>query len=263
MASPNLPVPRYHRVYLVLREQLRAGEFQGEQPMPGELELAGRFGVSRVTVRSALDKLVEEGLIERHRGRGTFARPRSELTGAPADERPRLSGLLENVVAAGLKTQVKVIDIARIAAPPEVCLALRLALDAPVQRAVRVRSYEGAPVSHITTYVPAPLASALGAKELGAKPMLKLLEESGVAVASAEQTISARLADAAVAPLLEVEVGTALLAVTRTVHDDTGRPVQLLHGLYRPDRYEYRMHLERSGGAEPRVWVHQASEEKK
>ncbi|MEO7403946.1 MAG: UTRA domain-containing protein, partial [Burkholderiales bacterium] len=82
------------------------------------------------------------------------------------------------------------------------------------------------------------------------------LEESGVKVASADQTISARLADATVAPLLDLQIGAPLLAVTRIVVDTRVKPVQLLRGLYRPDRYEYQMHLSRSGGDEPRVWVH-------
>jgi GntR family transcriptional regulator len=89
--------------------------------------------------------------------------------------------------------------------------------------------------------------------------MLTLLEESGVKVSGADQTLSAKLADHAVAPLLEVELGSPLLAVTRTVYDEDARPVQLLRGLYRPDRYEYRMHLTRAGGDTPRIWVNEDS----
>jgi GntR family transcriptional regulator len=85
--------------------------------------------------------------------------------------------------------------------------------------------------------------------------MLQLLEESGVRVSRAEQTLSARLADHAVAPLLEVGIGSPLLAVTRTVYDQRDRPVQLLRGLYPPERFEYRMDLTRSGGDTPRIWI--------
>ena len=77
----------------------------------------------------------------------------------------------------------------------------------------------------------------------------------GVKVDSADQTVSARLADHAVAPLLDLEIGAPLLAVTRVVRDKARRPVQLLRGLYRPDRYEYQMHLSRAGRDEARIWV--------
>ena len=80
-------------------------------------------------------------------------------------------------------------------------------------------------------------------------------EESGVKVYGADQTITAKLADQVVAPLLDLELGAPLLAVSRVVYGAGGRPVQFLRGLYRPDRYEYRMHLTRSGGDTPRIWV--------
>jgi len=82
-----------------------------------------------------------------------------------------------------------------------------------------------------------------------------LLEESGVHVGRAHQTISARLADAQVAEQLGVSVGSALLAVRRLVFDTQDRPVQYLHGLYRPDRYEYQMQLSRVGDIDAKVWV--------
>lgn len=85
--------------------------------------------------------------------------------------------------------------------------------------------------------------------------MLTLLEEAGVQVESASQTLSARLADSKVAPLLDVDVGAALLSVQRVVRDVEGHPVQLLRGLYLPDRYEYRMELSRVEGDKTNVWV--------
>ena len=249
-AEATLPVPRYHQIYLVLREQLAEGRYDPAEPLPGELELADAFGVSRVTMRAALDRLAVEGLIRRHRGRGTFVQPQ-----AVQAARAPISGLLENILNMGLRTSVRLVDLAFIPAPPEVAEALKLDFGDPVQKAVRVRSHRGAPLSHITTFVPERFAKSLGRRELASKPMLSLLEEAGVKVAGADQAVSAKLADHSVAPLLDVDIGSPLLAVTRTVFDESGTPVQFLRGLYRPDRYEYRMHLTRTGGDTPRVWV--------
>lgn len=71
----------------------------------------------------------------------------------------------------------------------------------------------------------------------------------------AHQTISARLADAQVARHLDIAVGSALLAVHRLIYDNDDHPIQWLHGLYRPDRYEYQMELSRVGSIDAKVWV--------
>jgi len=253
----TLPLPKYHQIYLVLREQLQEGRFA--QGLPGELALMQQFGVARVTVRRALQELAGEGLIARERGRGT--RPLGAARGS-ADERKaapqvnttRLTGLLENLVSTSLNTTVRVLEVTSMAAHGEVAQALQLADGASVQKAVRVRSTREGPLSHITTWVPGDLAH-FGKRELAKKPILVLLEEAGVRVGGARQTISARLADGQVASHLGIAVGSALLAVRRLIHDENGRPVQWLHGLYRPDRYEYQMQLSRVGDIDAKVWV--------
>ncbi len=98
-------------------------------------------------------------------------------------------------------------------------------------------------------------ARRFGARELARQPILLLLEASGVRIGRSTQQISACLADAAIARHLDVEVGSALLAVSRLVMDEDDRPVQWLLGLYRPDRYRYEMQLSRVGDVDARVWV--------
>jgi len=252
----QMPLPKYHQIYLVLREQLHEGRFAADG-LPGEFALVRQFGVARVTVRRALEQLSSEGLISRTPGRRT--RPSGSAAGeAPtkrATERANLHGLLENLVTMSLHTTVKVLDVATITASLQVAEALRLAPGDAVQKAVRVRSTQEGPLSHITTYVPDTIARAFGRRELSKKPILVLLEESGVKVGRAHQTISARLADNVLAQHLDVSVGSALLAVRRLIYDEDERPVQWLHGFYRPDRYTYEMQLSRVGGIDAKVWV--------
>ena len=251
-----LPLPKYHQVYLVLRQQLDEGRFG--QRLPSELVLTQEFGVARVTVRKALERLVAEGRIVRAPGRGTTPVELPARRGAASDTQSSLAGaggLLENIVSMGLRTSGKVIDCALLRASDAVAQALQLPAEARVQKAVRVRSTREGPLSHITTWVPEVLARGFGRRELARQPILLLLEASGVKIGRATQTISARLADAATARHLDVAVGSALLAVNRLVLDANERPVQWLHGLYRPDRYEYEMQLSRVGGIDAKVWV--------
>jgi GntR family transcriptional regulator len=253
----SLPLTKYHQIYLVLREQLQEGRFV--HGLPGELELARQFTVGRVTVRRALEQLVTEGLIVREVGRGTRPTTRAEQGGKRAGAKPpvppttRLSGLLENIVSVSRSTTVKVIEWLVIQASHELSDALRIAENDPVRKVVRRRSSDAGPVSHITTWVPAALAPGLVRTDLAKKPMLQLLEESGIELGRVVQTISARQADAQVAQELQVAVGTALLSVRRLVHDTDDRPVQLLHGLYRPDRYEYQMEMSQVGSIDARI----------
>jgi GntR family transcriptional regulator len=247
-----MPLPKYHQVYLVLREQLAEGHF-GEGRLPAELELVQQFGVARATVRKALERLQAEGLIDRRPGRGTVSR--HDAVRPSVGQPSRLSGLLENIVHMGLRTQVRVLSCDVIAAPDAVAAQLAIARGSRVQKAVRVRSSPHGPVSHITTWVPAELAKRFGRRELARAPILLLLEGSGVRIGRAAQSISACPASAAVAAQLGVKRGSSLLAVDRLVYDTDERPVQWLQGLYRPDRYQYRMQLSRVGGVAAKVWV--------
>lgn len=255
----TLPLPKYHQIYLVLREQLQEGRFAAG--VPAEVMLTKQFGVGRVTVRRALEQLAAEGLITREPGRGTWpAQQQGQKAVGFFDQtgqsRPtRLTGLLENLVSTSMRTSVALREWRTITASESVASALALPFGDKVKKVVRVRSSSEGPVSHITTYLPYALARHFGRRELGNKAILLLLEEAGVELGRAHQTVSARQADATIATELGVAVGSALLAVRRVVYDTDERPVQWLHGLYRPDRYEYQMEVSKVGSIDAKISV--------
>ncbi len=236
------PLPLYHRVYLLLRQRIVDGAWPPDAPMPGEHELALSHGVSRITVRHALARLEREGMVLRRRGAGTFAR-------LPVLEKRRdnLRGLLENLLAMGLCTQVRLLEFAYVAAPADVAAHLDLPVGEIVQRSVRVRSARGISFSHLTAWVPETIGRRYAVEDLAAQPLLSLLEQAGVPAQAADQIISARLADSDVAPLLGVELGSPLLWVRRQVRDADGRAVEYIEALYRPEAYEYQIALVRQG----------------
>jgi GntR family transcriptional regulator len=237
------PLPLYHRIYLLLRQQIIEGVWPPEMLMPGEHELAETHGVSRITIRRALQRLEQESLVLRRRGAGTYARPP-----AAQKRRENLRGLLENLLAMGLRTKVELLSFEYVAAPPEVAQWLETPVGALVQKSVRVRSVKSAPFSYLTTWVPHEIGQRFRAEDLASRPLLQLLEEIGAHPARAEQVISARLADAAVAKALHVDVGSALLWVRRQVRDETGRVIEAIEAQYRPDMYEYQIALVREDG---------------
>lgn len=250
IALPTAALPLYHRVYAVLRQQIAEGSWEGKAAMPSEHELASSFSVSRITIRRALDRLEKESLISRRRGSGTFARPLGEV----APIRQNLGGLLENLLEMGLKTKVKVLAFGYVRAPADVAAMLELPAGATVQKAVRVRSHGGEPFSYLVTWLPEDVGRCFKRGDMAKRPLLALLEQAGYAIARADQVISAKLADDAVARELGVEVGAALLHVRRQVRDPADRVVEYIQALYRPELYEYHMGMRRVSRSGKSLW---------
>lgn len=253
--DPNQVVPLYHQIYLILRERIIEGHYDAK-PLPGELVLAEQFNVSRVTMRRALQDLVKEGLVARGRGKGTFVKPRTESRNSSVGQSQLLSASAMRLQASGDSSDLQLIASKRILPPPDIATLLHLPSDAIVEKLIRIRQLEGQPVAHLTSFIPQDLSGRICRRRLREFPILVLLEEAGVKVAKARQTISARLADASVAYALGVPVGAPLLAISRVAYDENGRPVQVLKGLYRPDRYDYRIELSRKQAKGQSSWQH-------
>jgi GntR family transcriptional regulator len=245
LLSERSPMPLYHRLYVILRDRIASGTYPEGAVLPSEFELTEAFSVSRITAKRALDELATEGLVERVRGRGTTVTDRAAALLGAQPITASIDGLLENLTAIGRETSVEVIEFGYVPAPDFVRARLELEPNARAQRAVRVRSLDGEPLSQSTTYVPERIGRAYNAKDLASTPIIDLIERAGVVVGAAEQSISATLADSLIASRLKVGVGAPLLLMKRCVKDTSGKPAQYIEILYRPDRFEYRMSLTR------------------
>ncbi|HUZ32449.1 MAG TPA: GntR family transcriptional regulator [Xanthobacteraceae bacterium] len=237
------------QVYLVLRDRILSGAIALGAKLPTEHELAAVHGVSRVTVRRALGELARERLIERRRSAGTRVIYRPVLAPMVAD----ISGMLASLADMGRRTAVKLLSFDYVRAEGGVAQALGVASDQMLQRSVRVRSVDGEPFSYLTTFVPESISLTFTRQDLASRPLLDLLERAGVKVERARQRISAALATPDVATALDVRTGTPLIELTRVVYDRSGRGVEHLYALYRPDRYAFETDLVRSG-TRNRVW---------
>lgn len=237
------------QVYLVLRDRILSGTAPYGARLPTENELAAVHGVSRVTVRRALGELARERLIERRRSVGTHVIYRPSLAPMTAD----ISGVLANLATMGRRTAVKLLAFDYVPAEGPVAQALGAASDELLQRAVRVRSVDGVPFSHLTTHVPERVSVTFTEQELASRPLLELLERAGVKVEHARQRISAALATPDVAEALDIRTGSPLIELVRIVFDQRGHGVEHLHALYRPDRFALEFDLVRSG-ADAKRW---------
>ena len=237
------------RVYLLLRDDILSGVYGAGSALAGEQKLAEMHGVSRVTVRRALDALDDDGLIERRAGSGTRVREAVQPETMSAD----MATLIPQIVKMG-QHSARLLSFSYGAAPDYVAEAMGLGDGHRVQRAVRVRLAGEAPFSHLTTFVPEDIAANYSEADLANVPLYQLLERSGVRVSSASQRVGATLAGPDVAEALGVSVGAALLSLRRVVRDGDGRAVEYLAALYRPDRFELEMSLSRVGESAMRHW---------
>lgn len=251
-AQPGPPEGgKSRRVYLLLREEISNGAFPAGTLLPGENRLAETFDVSRVTVRKALKALASDGWIEKRLGAGSVVleRPPEDQTLA-AD----LASLMPQIVEMDRATTAQLMAFSYGPAPAHVAKALNLAQSAKVQTAVRVRSARDRPFSYLTTYVPEDIARSYDETDLATQPLFRLLERTGVRIDGAQQSVTAALATPDVAEALAVSEGSPLLSLRRTVWDASGRGVEYLAALYRPDMFRLEMTLSRVGTGDARHW---------
>ncbi len=233
--------PRYIQVYSTVRDWIFQGSYKPGARLPTEEELCRLFQVSRITTRKAVDMLVDEGLVVRQPGRGTFVV--EDLADAPVVG--EMDQLLRKVERLGKTSRVTQSEVVEVDADPETLKDLGLPPGSRVQKASHVRLTDKRSVGYVVTYIPASLKVRFDLNELNESPMLTLLERKGVDIASADQVISATLADSRLASLLNTTVGAPLVHIRLVVFDSQRRPVERLVAWYRGDYYHHHVHLTR------------------
>ncbi len=238
-------IPLYYQLENVLREKITSGAFETGERIPTETEFIEQYGVSRITVRQALQALAADGLIERKQGSGTIVAARQSKKRRFAGV-IHLTGSLDELIEMGMETPIKVLEMNRVEADQHEAELLEVKIGVPIYRLKRLRMNDGKPYSLIVNYLPEEIGASLTMAELSSGALLHTMETKlGLNLDYAIQQIHAELADPYVAKLLDIRVGTALLSIERTVYTDKARPVEYVHTLYRSDLYGYSVKLVR------------------
>lgn len=221
-SSPKRDVVRRHILGLI--ENTRPGT-----GLASERELAQQLGVSRPTVRAALDDLTRDGFLVRQRGRGTFTGPHKVTQ--------ELAAGMASPPADGDWTS-SVVSFAVSPASPPVAARLELSPGDPVLRVTRVRLVDGEPIAIERLELPATVVPGLQASDMESGNFYHLLRDRfGIRVAEAVQSIEPSFTNPEQAELLDVPVYSPLLQIERTTRDSTGRIVEVTRSVYRGDRY--------------------------
>jgi GntR family transcriptional regulator len=235
-------VPIYARILDTLRQRIAEGVYRVGESLPTEAELVLEFNVSRQTVRSALQNLVAEGIVERTAGRGTF------LKRGGTDGGEWNIGGIEDIIDIGFSGSYAVKSVQTVTAARNARVAG--VLDVPATgRMLNVRatrSTREGPFAYSSLYFPEQIGERLPRHLFDQRPLVLLVEEyCGIPAFRSRQVASATLADRAVAKVLDVEVGEPLLVLERTHFARDGRPFQFVRVLYRTDRYQQVVYFSR------------------
>lgn len=239
------PQPLYAR----LREQLRADILEGrllpQQRLPSESELTAAHGISRITVRQALNDLQKEGLLIKVHGKGSFVAP-PRVT----QDLARLRGLAESVEGSGHQVHGRLLALDDSTADAEVAQALQVETGSRVTELLSLRYLDRQPLSLNHSFVPPALGDRLRRIDFAGRDLLSVYERDfGLAIGHADLEISAGSATRLQAKHLKVAAGAPVLRLRRIVYSAQGRPLHLEMTCYRSDEFSYRVRVERPPAA--------------
>ncbi|MBE7554959.1 MAG: GntR family transcriptional regulator [Anaerolineales bacterium] len=226
-------LPFYHQLYEILRQNIVRGEWQPDDMLPSEIELMERYNVSRITVRQALDELVNEGLIYRQRGRGTFvAHPTVDqaLT--------RIISFTEDMRQRGFTPGTEVLFSGLEPALPEVAEKLQLDPGTELVRLDRLRLADNEPMSIEESHLVHRYCPGILQHDYAANPLREVLEQHyGIRLVRAKQIIRAIAAPRKIADKLSIPANTPLLYIERISYSPQNIPIEFLRLYHRGDRY--------------------------
>ncbi|MGW4204732.1 GntR family transcriptional regulator [Streptomyces sp. NPDC004726] len=230
------PVPLYFQLSQQLESAIERGVLIPGSLLGNEIELAGRLGLSRPTVRQAIQSLVDKGLLVRRRGVGTQVLHRQV-------KRPlELSSLYDDLEAAGQRPATVVLRNTVEPATAEVAAALGVAEGGEVQAIERLRYAHGEPMALLVNHLPVGLLPC-DTERLEATGLYRMMRTAGITLHSARQSVGARAATGAEAGLINEKEGGPVLTMERTTFDDTGRAVEFGSHIYRASRYVFEFQL--------------------
>jgi len=236
--------PLYRQLYEQIKQRIEAGEWMPGQLIFSEMEFAEHYGVSRITVRQAVSDLVQEDLLHKVPGKGTFVSPRKV---EPLNE---LSSFSENMVAQGCVPSYRVLRLETVIPPPGVASELRLPPGRTALLLQRLLLADGQPIGIQTAYYPSWVVDPSPVpitEELVSKSSVYHFLEShlGLTLWKAQEVVDVSAARAEEVKLLGLTRNAPVLVVRRTTLIEDQRPIERVTLVFRADKYRYRFDLYR------------------
>jgi DNA-binding GntR family transcriptional regulator len=230
------PIPLYFQVAQKIESAIMDGELPAGSRLENEVALGDRLGLSRPTVRRAIQELVDKGLLVRRRGIGT------QVVHGQVTRGVELTSLFEDLTRSGKKPSTKMLEVKEVKADSKMAEILAVALGSPILYVKRLRLADNVPVSILENWLPADFVD-LDRDAMIEHGLYQLLRSRGVNIRVAKQRIGARKSTTLESELLEIDKNSAVLTMDRTAYDNSGRAVEFGHHCYRPDLYSFEVTL--------------------
>jgi GntR family transcriptional regulator len=230
-------LPNYIKIHDALKEEVEKSVWKIGERLPSERDLAERFEVSRMTARQAMTALVEEGILERRVGSGTYVasrRVREKMRGT--------TSFTEIITAQGRKPSTKLLSYMKTLPNEVECEKLGIAKGDEIIRMERVRYADELPIAFEVASIPYEIVKKFSKKAISSN-FFKTLQENGYEIGRSEQVISAKSVSREVSDYLEMKVGDAILALTQVSYLAEGAAFEYVLSQYAGDRFEF--YLER------------------
>ena len=232
----DTPIPYYYQVREILRQEVVAGKWGVNEKLPSERELCERFGLSRPTVREALDDLVGDGLLRREKGRGTFVTEPKIVEGLLQTP----FGFTDSMRAQGISSVTRVLSLEVMPATPAVARELRLVDGEPVIMLERIRSIFEVPILLVTSYLPERLFPGLTEIDFQQSSLYQALRARyGMTMARARRFMEAVVASRRQGELLGIHSGDPLMRIESTTYTEDGVPFEYYLAYHRGDRTRF------------------------
>lgn len=232
------PQPLYEQIIDALRDLIDTTPLLPNEKIPSERELSERFAVNRLTVRKAIDELVQEGVLFRQHGKGTFVSP-------PKLTQPLLvvRSFTEAMLQEGRLPGTYVHSVERRNGGAHVCRQLNIPLGTTIIELVRVRTVDSLPIALITSYIPNALVGTLDLEEFESVSLYALLQDRcGLSLVRSYVTLEPTVASHQESALLEIEPSQPLLLLRGLVYNEQESIVEYSKALYRGDKVRFAVH---------------------
>jgi GntR family transcriptional regulator len=236
----NSPLPLHYQLREIIRFESLNGDLVDENgKIPTENDLIKRFQVSRITVRQALNTLVEQGFIYRERGKGTFLK-----TNQAENWSGKLMGFAETIHAAGWKPGAQVMAYGKVKKVTQ--NVQRKLLTSSVWELKRLRFADNIPIAIEHSYFPKRIGKMFEKQDLSSILVYKYIEsQPNILLRNGKQFISAKNASLKEAEVLNISEGAALLSIERTIYSADQQPIEYLNAIYTPEYFTYLVDLSR------------------
>ncbi|WP_066055069.1 GntR family transcriptional regulator [Robertmurraya korlensis] len=240
MINKNSPIPIYYQLEELIKDQIEKGDLKPGDALPPEREYAETYQISRMTVRQAFTKLVNDGYLYRLQGKGTFVAERKVEQGLQG-----LTSFTEDMRARGLEPGSQLINFEVIPAPVRIAKYLSIEESSPVYEIKRIRLADQVPMALETTYISTDKVKGL-TQEIVNRSLYEYIEGTlGYKIDHARQIIESSVANQIESEFLRIQEGAPIMLIQRNTYLEDETPIEVVKSSYRADRYKFMIDMKR------------------